>query len=50
MEIKNYKKRILDSKIEEYLKIFGAICIEGPKYCGKTWTGRYHSNSEGTLA
>lgn len=46
MEIKNYKKRILDSKIEEYLKIFGAICIEGPKYCGKTWTGRYHSNSE----
>ena len=46
MEIKNYKKRIADSKIEHYLKLFGAISIEGPKYCGKTWAGRYHSNSE----
>lgn len=46
MEIKNYKKRILDNKIEHYLKIFGAISIEGPKYCGKTWAGRYHSKSE----
>ena len=46
MEIENYKKRIADDKIEHYLKLFGAICIEGPKYCGKTWAGRYHSNSE----
>lgn len=46
MEIKNYKKRIADEKIEHYLKLFGAVCIEGPKYCGKTWAGRYHSKSE----
>lgn len=46
MKIENYKKRVADNKIEHYLKIFGAISIEGPKYCGKTWTGRYHSNSE----
>ena len=46
MEIKNYKRRILDDKIDSYLKIFGALCIEGPKYCGKTWAGRFHSNSE----
>lgn len=46
MKIENYKRRIVDEKIEHYLKLFGAICIEGPKYCGKTWTGRYHSNSE----
>ena len=46
MKIENYKKRIADDKIEHYLKIFGAISIEGPKYCGKTWAGRYHSNSE----
>ena len=46
MDIKNYRRRIVDDKIEHYLKIFGAICIEGPKYCGKTWAGRYHSNSE----
>ena len=46
MKIENYKKRIADAKIEHYLKLFGAISIEGPKYCGKTWAGRYHSNSE----
>lgn len=46
MKIENYKKRIADEKIEHYLKLFGAISIEGPKYCGKTWAGRYHSNSE----
>ena len=46
MNIKNYKRRIADDKIEHYLKLFGAVSIEGPKYCGKTWTGRYHSKSE----
>ena len=46
MKIENYKKRIADEKIKRYLKLFGAISIEGPKYCGKTWSGRYHSNSE----
>ena len=46
MKIEKYKKRIVDKKIEHYLKLFGAISIEGPKYCGKTWAGRYHSNSE----
>ena len=46
MKIENYRRRIADDKIEHYLKLFGAICIEGPKYCGKTWAGRYHSNSE----
>lgn len=44
--VAKYKKRIIDSSIERYLKIFGAICIEGPKWCGKTWTSSYHSNSE----
>ena len=44
--VTKYKKRIIDSSIERYLKIFGAICIEGPKWCGKTWTSSYHSNSE----
>ena len=46
MKLENYKRRILDKKIEHYLNLFGAISIEGPKYCGKTWSGRYHSNSE----
>lgn len=33
---KGYKKRIIDKTIEENLKIFGAISIEGPKWRGKT--------------
>ncbi|MBR2828334.1 MAG: AAA family ATPase [Bacilli bacterium] len=27
------------------MKIFGAVSIEGPKWCGKTWTSLNHSNS-----
>lgn len=41
-----YKKRIIDSTISTYLEICGAVCIEGPKWCGKTWTSAFHSNSE----
>lgn len=32
----DYRKRLIDEKINKYLKIFGAISIEGPKWCGKT--------------
>ncbi len=46
MENSRYKKRVIDSQIDKYLKIFGAICIEGPKWCGKTWTSSYHAKSE----
>lgn len=46
MRKQNYIPRIIDAKIEEYLKIFGAVCVEGPKWCGKTWTSSYHSSSE----
>ena len=42
---KNYTKRLVDDEITELLKIFGAISIEGPKYCGKTWTASNHANS-----
>ncbi len=40
-----YKNRIIDETLKKYLTIFGAVCIEGPKWCGKTWTSLYHSNS-----
>ncbi len=43
---KDYKPRIVDKQIEQYLKVFGAVCVEGPKWCGKTWTSSYHSASE----
>lgn len=41
----DYKRRLVDKKIEKYLKVFGAISIEGPKWCGKTWTSLNHSES-----
>ena len=43
---KNYKARIVDDEVEQYLKSFGAVCIEGPKWCGKTWTSSFHAESE----
>ncbi len=43
---KKYIPRIIDDKIKSYLQVFGAVCVEGPKWCGKTWTSSYHSNSE----
>ena len=46
MEKKGYRPRIIDNKIEVYLGVFGALCIEGPKWCGKTWTSSFHSRSE----
>ena len=40
-----YKKRVSDAKIAEYLEAFGAVCVEGPKWCGKTWSSAMHSKS-----
>ena len=42
---KNYKNRLIDKKIKEYLQVFGALNIEGPKWCGKTWSALNNSNS-----
>ena len=46
MDKKQYKPRIIDEQIRKYVETFGALCIEGPKWCGKTWTSSYHSKSE----
>ena len=45
MEKQDYMPRIIDKKIEYHLKAFGAVCIEGPKWCGKTWTSSFHCRS-----
>ncbi len=42
----SYIDRLIDKKIEEYLSVFGAISIEGPKWCGKTWASLNHANSK----
>lgn len=40
-----YIPRIVDEQVERYLRIFGAVEIEGTKWCGKTWTARRHGAS-----
>lgn len=44
--IKEYRPRIIDDIVKQYLETFGAVCIEGPKWCGKTWTSSVHCNSQ----
>ena len=46
MNKEKYIPRIIDTAVERYLTTMGAVCIEGPKWCGKTWTSSFHSNSE----
>jgi predicted AAA+ superfamily ATPase len=40
-----YRPRLVDGLIDDYLAAFGALVIEGPKWCGKTWTSLNHANS-----
>ncbi len=46
MKKEDYIPRIIDPKLDRYLLTFGAVCVEGPKWCGKTWTSAHHSGSE----
>ena len=41
-----YLPRIADHILKEYLEAFGAVLIEGPKWCGKTTTAEQQANSE----
>ena len=40
-----YLKRIFDQTLTDYLEAFGAVLIEGPKWCGKTTTAEQQSKS-----
>ncbi len=40
-----YIPRYVDGEIDNLLKAFGAVQIQGPKYCGKTRTAMEHSAS-----
>lgn len=41
-----YLPRIADTTLRERLEAFGAVLIEGPKWCGKTTTAEQQANSE----
>ncbi len=37
--------RLVDTQIDAALKAFGAVCVEGPKWCGKTWASLNQAHS-----
>lgn len=41
----SYLPRIADKTLSEYLEAFGAVLIEGPKWCGKTTTAERQAGS-----
>ncbi len=41
----SYLKRISDKVLAERLEVFGAVLIEGPKWCGKTTTAEQQAKS-----
>lgn len=46
MENDAYKPRIVDDEIKLKLKLSKAVCIQGPKACGKTWAAEHQAASE----
>lgn len=43
--MKKYYPRIVDKLLDKSLESAGAVLIEGPKWCGKTWTAANKSKS-----
>lgn len=44
-----YYERIVDKRVAGCLQSFGAVSLEGPKWCGKTWTALNHCYSSAYL-
>ena len=42
---KQYRPRVIDDRISHLLRIMGGIQVNGCKWCGKSWTGVFHSRS-----
>ena len=45
-----YIPRLVDEQLEDYLSTFGAVSVEGPKWCGKTTTASQHARSKTNMA
>lgn len=41
-----YRKRLIDKEFEKNLRTFGAVHVQGPRNCGKTWSSRNICRSE----
>lgn len=44
-----YIPRLVDAKLAEMVGTFGAVQVDGPKWCGKTWTSRTIAESQVNL-
>ena len=44
-----YLPRVVDAEMSDALKASPAVLIEGPRSCGKTWTGKRFAASEQLL-
>lgn len=42
---KSYIPRVSDAALTKHLNVAGAVCVEGPKWCGKTWLSLNHADS-----
>ena len=40
-----YRHRLIEKELEDQLRAFGGVSIEGPMWCGKTWLGLNASES-----
>ena len=40
-----YLPRLIDQELKDHLDSIGAVLIVGPKWCGKTTTGRQYAKS-----
>lgn len=41
----DYMPRLIDAQLKDRLEWKGAVCVEGPKWCGKTWSCQEQAES-----
>ena len=44
-----YRPRVVDQEVAEALQSSPAVLLDGPRACGKTWTGKRFATSEALL-
>lgn len=44
-----YRKRLVEGRLDALMRSFGCVEINGPKWCGKTWTARTRAASMARL-
>jgi predicted AAA+ superfamily ATPase len=50
LQREGYLPRVLDTRVEQLLRAFGAVEVVGSMWCGKTWMAEAHANSKVSLA